>query len=43
MSLSSPVGGAALGAADSFLIDHLIKGYRPNQFVNGPLAKFVGG
>lgn len=42
-STLGPLGGAALGAADSFLIDRFIKGYRPNQFVNGPLKQFVGG
>jgi hypothetical protein len=31
-----------LGAVDSFLIERLLKGWRPDQFVNGPLSTFVG-
>jgi hypothetical protein len=37
-----PIAGAAVGTVDAFLVDRLIKGYRPNQFVNGPLKRFVG-
>src|SRR5271157_1129207 len=33
------VGSAALSAADYFLLDKLIKGWKPNQFVEGPLKK----
>lgn len=33
--------GLILGAADSLYIDRLIKGWRPNQFVDGPLKRFV--
>lgn len=32
-----------LNAADSFLLDRLVKGWRPNQFVEGPLQRFVDG
>jgi hypothetical protein len=43
--LLTPVAGAAvgvgLGAGDTFLLDKLIKGWKPNQFVNGPLKEFV--
>jgi hypothetical protein len=43
--LLTPLAGAAVGlglsAGDSFLLDRLIKGWRPNQFVNGPLKEFV--
>jgi hypothetical protein len=43
--LLSPLAGAAVGiglsAGDSFLVDKLIKGWKPNQFVNGPLRDFV--
>jgi hypothetical protein len=41
----TPVVGAAVGvglsAGDTFLVDRLIKGWKPNQFVNGPLRQFV--
>jgi hypothetical protein len=33
--------GAALNALDYFLVDQLVKGWKPNQFVEGPLRKFV--
>jgi hypothetical protein len=33
--------GIAMSAANSFLVDKLIKGWRPNQFVAGPLRTFV--
>jgi hypothetical protein len=43
--LLSPLAGAAVGiglsAGDSFLVDKLIKGWEPNQFVNGPLKEFA--
>jgi hypothetical protein len=43
--LFSPLAGTAVGiglsAGDSFLVDKLIKGWKPNQFVNGPLKEFV--
>lgn len=35
------IAGTALGAADAFLLDRLIKGWKPNYFVNGPLSEFV--
>jgi hypothetical protein len=42
---ATPVGGvvagAALNALDYFLVDQLIKGWKPNQFVEGPLKDFV--
>ncbi len=41
----NPVAGAALAtglnAADYFLLDKLVKGWKPNQFVEGPLKKFL--
>jgi hypothetical protein len=44
--LLTPLAGAAVGiglsAGDSFLLDKVIKGWKPNQFVNGPLKDFVG-
>ena len=32
---------AGLGAADLLFIDRILKGWRPNQFVNGSLKRFV--
>jgi hypothetical protein len=37
------VAGVAVGAVDTFLVDGLIKGWKPNQFVAGPLTEFVRG
>lgn len=36
-----PVGGTAVGFGDSFLFERLVAGWRPNQFVQGPLKRFV--
>jgi hypothetical protein len=33
--------GLGISAADSFLLERIIKGWKPNQFVNGPLSEFV--
>ena len=33
--------GSALSAADSFLVERILKGWKPNQFVEGSLHKFV--
>jgi hypothetical protein len=30
-----------LGAADTFLLDRILRGWKPSQFVTGPLMKFV--
>ena len=38
LSLAAAVG---LGAADTFLLDKLIKGWKPNQFIEGPLKDFL--
>jgi hypothetical protein len=41
---SPPVGVAsrvALSASDKFLVDRLIRGWRPNHFVQGPLRNFI--
>lgn len=35
------IAGVGLSAADTFLVDKITKGWRPNHFVNGPLKKFV--
>ena len=37
------VGGAALGFFDSFLLDKLSKGWKPDQFIEGSLKTFVRG
>jgi hypothetical protein len=41
----SPAAGIAAGvglnAADYYLIDRLIKGWKPNQFLEGPLKNFL--
>lgn len=33
--------GIALGAGDTFLLDRMIGGWKPNQYVEGPLASFI--
>lgn len=38
-----PVGGIGVGAANSFLLDRILKGWRPNRFIEGPYQRFVGG
>jgi hypothetical protein len=35
------IAGAALSAIDYFLVDKLAQGWRPNQFVEGPLREFL--
>jgi hypothetical protein len=43
----SPVEGAlaglGIGAIDMFLVDRLLRGWRPDQFVDATLAQFVAG
>ena len=34
--------GVAIGAADTFLLDRLLRGWKPNQFVERNLKPFVG-
>jgi hypothetical protein len=41
LGFASIPAGLAAGAADEFLVDKLIKGWRPNQFVEGQLKKFL--
>lgn len=46
VALGSPpatavITGAALNAIDALIADRLAKGWRPNQFVEGPLRAFV--
>jgi hypothetical protein len=33
--------GLGLGAVDAMWADKLIKGWRPDQFINGPLKSFI--
>jgi hypothetical protein len=43
-ALFSSVGaaaGLALNAADQFLLDKLMEGWKPSQFIEGPLSQFV--
>ena len=46
-AVTSPVVGAiattALSAGDTFLLDKLLKGWKPNHFIEGPLKQFLGG
>ncbi len=35
--------GAGLGAINSLLLDRLLKGWKPNQFVEGELHEFISG
>ena len=34
--------GLALGLADTFILDKLVRGWRPNQFIEDVLAPFTG-
>ena len=31
-----------LGLADATVLDRILKGWKPDQFVEGPMSKFVG-
>lgn len=35
------VPGLAMGALDTFLVDRIFRGWRPNHFVEGPLKRFT--
>ena len=35
------VATAALSASDTFLLDRLLKGWKPNHFIEGPLKQFL--
>lgn len=46
IDLAVPTGlgtalGLSIGAGDAFILDRLIKGWKPNQFVDGPLTTFI--
>jgi len=38
-----PAGGFGVGATNTFFVDRLLKGWRPNRFIEGPYKKFVSG
>lgn len=40
--VAAALAGLALSAADSLLLDKLISGWKPSQFVTGPLNEFTG-
>jgi hypothetical protein len=41
VGVKNPVAGAAVSAADTFLLDKLGKGWRPSHFVDGKLKPFL--
>jgi hypothetical protein len=46
VDLAAPTGigtfaGIGVGAADSLYLDHYLKGWKPNQFIEGPYKEFV--
>lgn len=40
---ADPIGGVVSRAADAFLLDRFLKGWRPNHFVDGRLKPFLKG
>lgn len=40
-SVVGPMGGLAVGVTNTFLLDRLLKGWRPNRFIQGPYKHFV--
>jgi len=38
-----PGAGLAVGATNTFFADKILKGWRPNRFIEGPYRKFVAG
>ena len=40
-SVIGPIGGLAVGATNTFLLDRLLKGWKPNRFIQGPYKRFV--
>jgi hypothetical protein len=39
--MTGTIASNALSAADTFILDKLIKGWKPNHFIDGPLKGFV--
>jgi hypothetical protein len=42
LATGTPAGGLGVSAANTFLADRVLKGWRPNRFIQGPYADFVG-
>jgi hypothetical protein len=40
-AMVGPIGGLAAGVTNSFLLDRLLKGWKPNRFIQGPYKRFV--
>ncbi len=40
-ALAGPAASLGLGAADSLILDKLLKGWKPNHFIDGPLREFT--
>jgi hypothetical protein len=38
---AGPAGGLGVGLTNTFLLDRLLKGWRPNHFIEGPYKQFV--
>jgi hypothetical protein len=41
VGFTGPLAGVVAGAADEFLVDRILKGWRPNQFIDGPVKDFL--
>jgi hypothetical protein len=42
LDATNPVAGIAVGIADTFLLEKLLGGWKPNHFINTRLAPFIG-
>jgi hypothetical protein len=40
-TMVGPIGGLAVGVTNTFLLDRLLKGWKPNRFIQGPYKRFV--
>lgn len=40
-SVAGPIGGLTVSATNTFLLDRLLKGWKPNRFIQGPYKRFV--
>lgn len=43
LDATNPVAGAVAGFADSFIVEKLLQGWRPNHFVASRLRPFIEG
>jgi hypothetical protein len=39
--IAGTIAATALSAGDAFLLDKLLKGWKPNHFIEGPLKQFL--